>query len=108
MENLILKSPDANFFFDETPIGGLDGISPEDLKAFAKKISPKNFFWIASHHNHPRKEDLEPGTCQNDRIEQNSINILRWSNTDTIHENLELAQYGPTFTDILGQIAFIP
>lgn len=67
LEDLILKFPDANFFFDEAPIGGPDGISPEDLKGFAKNLSRQNVFWIACHQNHPKKEDLQPGTCLNCR-----------------------------------------
>ena len=61
IKDLISKYPDANFFFDETPVGGEDGIPPEDLKAFAKNVSPSRVLWVACDHNHPEKEDLEPG-----------------------------------------------
>ena len=63
LKHLIRINPDANIFFDETPIGGPDGIHPDDLKALANEISPENIFWIACNYNHPKKEDLEPGNC---------------------------------------------
>ena len=63
MIDLISKHRGANFFFDEAPVGGPDGIATQDLKALAEKISPKRFFWVACNHNHPEKEDLEPGIC---------------------------------------------
>ena len=61
LENLILKFPRANFFFDEAPIGGLDGINLADLMALAKKLSPQNHFWIASSHNSPIEGDHKSG-----------------------------------------------
>ena len=63
LKELIRINPNANIFCDETPIGGPDGIHPNDLKALANEISPGNTCWIACNHNHPKKEDLEPGNC---------------------------------------------
>ena len=61
MEELIKKYPEASVIWDEAPIGGPQGIHPNNLKALAKKISPQKTFWIACNHNQPRKEDLLPG-----------------------------------------------
>ena len=61
IEDFMKQYPNANIIWDEAPIGGPEGISPSDVKALAKKISPKSIFWIACNHNQPKKEDLWPG-----------------------------------------------
>ena len=55
------KNPEANFFFDETPVEGSSGISMEFLKHFSRNIP---LLWIACNATSTKKtlkDRLEAG-----------------------------------------------
>ena len=95
MKELIRNHPDANIFCDETPIGGLDGIGLEDLKALALQVSPDNLFWIACNHSHPPKDSLVPGKGFYSSLES-ALGPTKW----LIQNNIFLSDYAHLYKPI--------
>ena len=61
MTELLDQNQEANFFCDETPIGGLKGVPIDFLISFSEGVKRESFFWLACNNRWPTKTELEKG-----------------------------------------------
>ena len=61
MTELLDQNQEANFFCDETPIGGLKGVPIDFLISFSEGVKRESFFWLACNSRWPTKTELEKG-----------------------------------------------
>jgi hypothetical protein len=72
LTKLAQDHPKANFFCDETPIGGREGLSTNFLINFSTERIEKNIFlWIACNYKKPLPMDQE-------KLKSGKINIIIW------------------------------